>query len=578
MSFTELSDKPEFYNGLRLYCDRVALIHGSRTITYAELDAMVEDFAQNFLSHRELVFLESHNEPQSIAAYLACLRYGHPVFLFGKEDGAKTDSLIAHYNPDRIVRYANGKIVQTITPQPPRAFADKLRVLLSTSGSTGTAKFVKLSAHNIDSNARSIVEYLNIGSDDRAITSLKFNYSFGMSVINSHLAAGAAIILTDKSVVEPEFWQLARDHQVTSLSGVPYTFELLQGLGGDWYTLPSLRYLAQAGGRLPASLVTQFATLGGTYGWNLFVMYGQTEASPRMAYLPPALASTYPDHIGVAIPGGQFSLIDENGQLIDSVDGDGHLAYSGPNVMMGYAQKPSDLANDETPPVLMTGDIARRNSEGLYKIVGRSARFLKPFGVRINLDDVERDVLHILPDAVCTGTDERIVIATADASSDALDDAIRLASERYNLPNHVFQGLTLQQIPRFESGKVDYQTILRHLPAMGGTHHAAGDPSLINAGFFKIIFSRQYAKQVIHEAARLIGIGQGGWDSIENIFRMFIKRPNINSATTFRDAGGDSLTYLQVSMALEEYLGNLPEGWDRMTIEELEGFRYETAI
>ena len=244
---------------------------------------------------------------------------------------------------------------------------------------------------NLQSNAESISEYLNIGPNDRAATTLPMSYCYGLSVINSHLLRGAGLVLTDLSVVDPCFWELFRRRGATALAAVPYTFELLERVGFADMELPSLRYVTQAGGRMAPESVRSYAELGRRKGWELFVMYGQTEATARMAYLPPELAASVPGAVGIPVPGGSFR--------IDPVPGleHGELVYTGPNVMLGYAGSPADLAVGRTVTELRTGDLARHHPAGVYEVVGRRSRFVKIVGLRVDLGQVER----ILADLGC---------------------------------------------------------------------------------------------------------------------------------------------------------------------------------
>ena len=233
------------------------------------------------------------------------------------------------------------------------------------------------------------------------------SYCYGLSVIHSHLLRGAGLILTDRSVVDDEFWALFRRHRGTSFAGVPYTFEMLERIGFDGIDLPDLRYVTQAGGRLSPERVRSFAELGARKGWQLFVMYGATEATARMAYLPPELAQTHPGSIGRPIPGGSFSLEPLEGWSDPDV---GELVYHGPNVMMGYAHGPADLALGKTVDTLHTGDVARRDPDGLYEVIGRSSRFVKLYGLRIDLQRVEAALSAQGVTAFCIDDDDRLVV------------------------------------------------------------------------------------------------------------------------------------------------------------------------
>ena len=253
------------------------------------------------------------------------------------------------------------------------------------------------------------------------------SYCYGLSVIHSHLLCGAGLILTDHSVTDDEFWELFRRHRGTAFAGVPYTFELLERVGFDTKDLPDLRYLTQAGGRMPPERVRRFAELAQRQGWDLFVMYGATEATARMAYLPPELAASRPTTIGRPIPGGSFTIEPLDGWTDDAV---GELIYRGPNVMMGYAHGPADLALGKTVDTLHTGDIARRGPDGLYEVIGRSSRFVKLYGLRIDLQRVEAALREHGVTAFCADDDDRLVVAAtgshdvADVQQSAADAAV----------------------------------------------------------------------------------------------------------------------------------------------------------
>lgn len=546
---------------LRAHGARPALFEGERTCSYAELADLVEAAAASRGAGRELIFLEARNTIASIVEYLASLGRGDPVFLFAADQPGLAD-LITRYAPDRVIAWS--ALAQAAPAKTTAPLASSLAVLLSTSGTTGSPKLVKLSGDAIGANARAIAEYLGLGPDDRAMTSLKYSYSFGMSVINSHLAVGAALILTDESVSNPGFWEQARRHNATSFSGVPYSFEMLARQGDGWAALDSLRHVAQAGGRLEPALVRHFAALGAERGWRFFVMYGQTEAGPRMAWLPPELAATHADHIGQPIPGGAFDLIDREGRPVAGA-GEGELIFRGPGVMMGYATVREDLASDTRLAQLATGDIARRDAQGLYQIVGRVARFVKPFGLRINLDEVQADARATLADAVATGDDSGLVVATEGGDAAARAALQAQLCDRYKLPPHSLMVVALDAIPRLSSGKVDYRRVLED--ARGGP--APGRRSAID-----IVTSPAFYRRAWHEGLVILGLVKPAWDSVAEIFAMFVSGYVPGGQGSFRDLGGDSLSYIQVALALEDHLGHLPDGWEGMALGDLEaGFR-----
>jgi acyl-coenzyme A synthetase/AMP-(fatty) acid ligase len=260
------------------------------------------------------------------------------------------------------------------------------------------------------------------------------SYCYGLSVINSYLLRGASVVLTTRSVADPAFWDLFREVGATSLAGVPYTFDLLDRLGFEWMRLPSLRYVTQAGGRLAPDRVRRYAELGRRDGWEFFVMYGQTEATARMAYLPPRLVTSHPRAIGLAIPDGSFRLAPVPGHPEPDT---GELVYDGPNVMLGYAETAADLSLGRTTTELHTGDLARRTAAGLYEIVGRRSGFVKVFGLRIDLQQVETALERRGLVAACAGEDGELVVVleagghgTGGHGTGEVDRARRAAAER----------------------------------------------------------------------------------------------------------------------------------------------------
>jgi acyl-CoA synthetase (AMP-forming)/AMP-acid ligase II len=230
--------------------------------------------------------------------------------------------------------------------------------LLTTSGSTGSPKLVRLTLANVLANAHSIVSYLDIQPGERSIQSLPMQYSYGLSLINSHLVAGATVVLTRHSFLRPEFWA-AFDHTAcTSFAGVPYIYETLYRLRFDPRRHVSLRTMTQAGGALRHDIIQSFYERTRAAGSRFFVMYGQTEATARISYVPCECLGKKIGSVGIAIPHGYLALAPlEDSQLQE-------LLYSGPNVMMGYADSVADLsAGDALGGTLHTGDLARQDVE-----------------------------------------------------------------------------------------------------------------------------------------------------------------------------------------------------------------------
>lgn len=560
----------DFFRDNARFGARPALHQRGRWTSHAELSALADRFAHGLPRQRGLAFLHCRNDVASIAAYIGLLRAGYAVFLHGEDEGPRLAALVDRYRPQVVCTAGDGGVRTELRDESPPPLHPDLRVLLSTSGSTGTPKLVMLSEANLASNAAAICEYLGIDGTDRAVTSLRFHYSYGMSVVNTHLAAGASLVLTDETVAAPAFWDLLAETGATSFAGVPYTFELLAG-SDAWARTPGLRTVTQAGGRLAPDMVRRLARLGRANGWRFFVMYGQTEAAPRMAYLPPGLAEDHPDCIGVPIPGGRLDIVDEHGRPIAASAVPGELAYSGPNVMLGYAQSAADLARDSGLDRLLTGDIAVRTPEGLFRIIGRSARMVKPFGLRVNLDEVEAMVRAQVPDAVCTGDDAGIVIACPGAPARE-GEAARIA-RALGLPPHAVRLVSVPEIPLLPSGKPDYRAML----ALGRTAEALVRGGWLDAAWTTLRSPALY-RRVLAETGAILGLSHLPQESIRAIFATMTGREPASEEDDFLSLAGDSLSFVQTGLAIEDYLGFLPDGWEAMSIAELEAERRDEAV
>jgi len=416
--------------GIDKYGLQVAIIaDDGRRLTYAELAELVQEKAKS-LQRGVLQFCMCRNTVESIVEYLACLEAGAPVVLLDATKDAETIE----------------NLRQIYRPGETRCHAD-LAVCLTTSGSTGSPKLVRLTLKNILANAESIAEYLRIDNNERPITMLPMYYSYGLSIINSHLLKGATILLTDKTYAQREFWNFLRTYEATSMSGVPYTWEMLRRLRFMRMDLPSVKTMTQAGGKLNADIALEYIRWAKTQNKQFIVMYGQTEATARMSYLPWESAEEKSASIGIAIPRGTFSLAE-----------DGELIYEGANVSMGYAECAEDLLKgDENHGVLHTGDMARVDEDGFYYIVGRKKRFVKVWGNRCNLDQIEQLVKPITTSCACAGVDDHI---TVFVTQEGLEKEIKdLLSAKTGLNPIAFAVKVIAAIPVKESGKIDYQLL-----------------------------------------------------------------------------------------------------------------------
>jgi acyl-CoA synthetase (AMP-forming)/AMP-acid ligase II len=383
---------------------------------------------------------------RSAVDYLAALESGRPVILLDPQSDLET--MVSRFVPavvlgvDRpLPGYTPGPGLQSATAPAPHP---ELGVLLPTSGSTGDPKLVRLSRDAVRANALSIAATLGIDGDAVAPTTLPLFYSYGLSVLNSHLISGATVVLESTGMMSRAFWDAVDEFGATSLAAVPAQYEMLRRLRFDPCRHPTLTSLTQAGGRLRPELVADFAE---RMNGELYVMYGQTEATARMAVLPPHELPVRPGSVGLAVPGGSFEIRD------------GEVFYQGPNVMMGYATGAADLARgDELNGVLATGDLGRLDADGFLTLTGRLKRIGKVFGVRLNLDDVEAMVTGLGPVAAVSDGD-RIVLWTESAAAEDRQTAASRLADRLRLHPSGFDVRALDRLPLLANGKIDYRAL-----------------------------------------------------------------------------------------------------------------------
>ncbi|GAA3523969.1 AMP-binding protein [Aeromicrobium panaciterrae] len=506
--------------------DAPALLSEDGNLSYAQLAAAADAAAASWGSGRHLVLIACVSSVDTVVAQVAALRNDHPVIMAPASDPALVAHLTDVYQPDVVVT-PDGT---TLRGNPPPMHPD-LGVLLLTSGSTGSSKLVRLRHRAVEANTDAIAEYLELTPADRAITSLPVFYGYGLSILTSHLAAGASIVLTDYSVTDPCFWELAERHRVTSISGVPYTFELIEQAGG--FELPdSVRYVTMSGGHSPPERVSRWVEIGKERGFVVFSMYGATEATSRMTYVPPAMVEAAPDAIGVAIPGGQIRL-----DPVTDVDepGVGEIVYRGDNVMMGYAERASDLALGSLVDELHSGDLARLGDDGLYRWMGRRSRIAKVFGLRIDLVHVEKALASRGIKAACVDAEPGITVFAI--SGEHVLDAV---SDITGLPRHAIAVRSIDRMPMTTVGKPDHGRL------------------------------RQLAQEAV-VVPKAVKQRRSPEEAVRHAYALVLHRPDATAADTFTSLSGDSLSYVELSVRLGDLGVDTSPGWQHRTIAELAG-------
>lgn len=443
---------------------RTAVIDDSgQSVTYGDLC----DFSQEFAKHlpsRSLIFILSENRIGSLLGYVASLSNRIvPLILSASTEESLYNNLYEKYQPEylwlpeskaegqKVIFSAWGYcLIKTKNQSPP--MYKELSLLLPTSGSTGSPKLVRHSYRNIEANADNVRRMFKLDGSEKAMAILPMHYTMGLSVIASHLLAGATLLLSSRSLLDKGFWAMLKE--ATSFTGVPYSYEILAKMRFTRMDLPNLKIITQGGGKLTEAMWNTLAHYANNNNKQFIATYGQSECTARMAYLPAEMALEKVCSIGVAEPGGQLSIVDESGNETFEGEAQGEMAYRGENVTLGYATCREDLLKgDENHGVMHTGDLARRDADGCYFIIGRLKRFLKIYGLRIGLDEVERMIkAEYKTDCYCKGDDEKLIVLVTDAKlQEVLPSFIE---EKTHLFHQRVEVQVVKEILRNEAGKV----------------------------------------------------------------------------------------------------------------------------
>ena len=464
---------------LNKYHNNAAMIdENGIAVTYGELERESKKIYDT-IGRRCLVFVLCQNTMGSVVGYISFMNTGIvPVLLSSYLEKELLENLMKKYCPSYIwvpeeaadefekaeVVYKNYQYcLLKLKYKRENVLYSELGLLLTTSGSTGSPKFVRQSYTNIRANAESIVQYLELSEAERPITTLPMNYTYGLSIINSHFLVGATLLLTDKGLMQKEFWNFFKKQSATSFGGVPYTYEMLDRLRFFQMDLPSLRYFTQAGGKLTPELHKKFAEYAQEKKIKFIVMYGQCEATARMGYLPAEKSLEKCGSMGIAIPGGKFHLIDVNGQDVTESHVTGELVYEGANVTLGYAECGEDLLKeDERGGILQTGDMAQYDEDGYYYIVGRKKRFLKIYGNRVNLDEIDRLIKARFDNIDCAsaGVDDHMYLFVTE--EEVAKDVKNFVATKTGLNPAAFKTIVIKEIPKNDAGKTLYKELTKY--------------------------------------------------------------------------------------------------------------------
>ena len=442
----------------------IAVIDDSgRSITYGEICDFAKEFAK-YIPRRSLIFLLAENRIGSLLGYTAALSNRIvPLIISASTEEGLYNRLYDLYQPEylwmpepkvegREIIFTTWDYCLVKTGNRPTPMYEELSLLLPTSGSTGSPKLVRHSYRNIEANAYNVRRLFKLDGTEKAMAILPMHYTMGLSVIASHLLAGATLLLSSRSMLDKGFWKSLKE--ATSFTGVPYSYEILTKMRFTRMDLPNLKVITQGGGKLTEAMWNTLAKYAQDKGKQFIATYGQSECTARMAYLPAEMALDKVCSIGIAEPGGILSIVDEKGNETFEGEAQGEMVYRGENVTLGYATCREDLLKgDENHGIMHTGDLAHRDDDGCYFIIGRLKRFLKIFGLRIGLDEVERMIKEeYKKDCYCKGNDEKLIVLVTDPKlQDVLPDYIE---EKTHLFHQKVEVQVVKEILRNEAGKV----------------------------------------------------------------------------------------------------------------------------
>lgn len=445
--------------------NKIAIKDDKSEISYDDLIKASEIFKE-ISQIKSVILCLCSNNIESIVGYIASIEGDHvPLLVSSNMDSQLLNNLLETYRPQYIwmnkdksielqfneivVEYNDYVLIKTENQS--YELNSKLELLLTTSGSTGSPKLVRHKKGNVESNALNISLAFGWDETEKGLLDLPLNYTMGLSVVNTHLFLGATCYITQHNPINREYWNILSQEEITNITGVPFSYEIMDKLKFTKKVFPKLRYICQGGGKLSKVLFEKLSKYSTDNNILFYATYGATETTARMTMLDPKEASTNPQSIGRAMPLG-------NTWLKDEVNGVGELVYRGPNVTMGYASQISDLAlDDEWNGEYSTGDLVKRDGNGNLTIVGRLKRFLKLSGHRVGLDDLESLLIsHFETTFVCVGTD-KLMRVFYKSTGDLKTSEIKLfISEKTGLFHTLYNVQSVNEIMRKDNGKIDY--------------------------------------------------------------------------------------------------------------------------
>ncbi len=461
-----------FLRDTKAISERTAIADAyGKQYTYGKLDGMSSEY-KKYISKRSLVVILCDYSIETVAFYY-CQMVNHavPILIDKNLETSLALKIINAYEPQYIwcrdeARELFQEILSSIALQEkehllirtsfePYKMNTKLALLLTTSGSTGSLKLVRLSYENLRNNIKAFVERIGISKEDRVITTLPMHYCYGLSLLHMHWLMGASVYVTEYSMLDVRFWDFFEDSKITNFAGVPYTYQILKQIGFLDKRYDSLRFMTQGGGKLSEEQQEEFGIKLRQKNVQLYICYGQTEATTYISALDYEKVVKKLGSVGSPFPGIKLSVKKPNDK------GEGELVCMGKSISLGYAGDKRDLAlDDENGECLHTGDIVFIDDEGDVFIKGRSSRFVKILGERISLDEMEAALSeYFMPvQFVCVGSDDRIRIYYLREGME--DDVLAFCRRKFSLPRKMIECRFIKELPYTSSGKLNYKALM----------------------------------------------------------------------------------------------------------------------
>lgn len=447
---------------------RIAIVNEEEDrYTYGELDELSSEYGAK-IPTRSLVLILSDHSIETVAFYY-CQMVNHvvPILIDRNLNEELLSRIIKSYEPqfiwcewkdrDKLRGFISKKIFQRgdyavlQTAYSNIKIHSELALLLTTSGSTGSLKMVRLSYDNLREESKGLGEALCIKEDDKGITSMPMHFSYGLSLMHTHWMVGACMCVSELSMLNIDFWKIIRKEKITNLSGVPYTYDILKQIGFLDHTYESMRFMTQGGGRLSDEQQREFGEKLQEKGVELYLLYGQTETMGAITALAHEKILKKIGSVGKAISGIDISVTNPDEQ------GVGELVCKGKCISMGYCLGKFDLMRgNDNAGNLNTGDEGVVDNEGDLFIKGRKSRFVKILGIRINLDELESILASYLGVArlACIGSDNDICIYHLGDCKEK--EILEFCTRKISIPRSMVRCKLIEQFPYTGSGKIKY--------------------------------------------------------------------------------------------------------------------------